>query len=298
MGMFVPTSLSAAIIDLRNQYGVARQFARSLPMGTASMKINRRRSGLTAHFTGENQPAGTATTLSFDFVELVAKDLEAVTYIPENLSQDSPMALADIVVGEIAYAFAVKEDACFFNGDGTSTYGNILGVVPKLNDGSHAASIVTAATGNLSFETLDMRDFHNAAATLPTYAQRGARWYFNRAGWAAGPERLMYAAGGNTTTTTAEGTQRQFLGYPVVFSETLNGTLSDQASTILCLFGDLGLSSTFGDRSGITIRSSSEAKFLERQLVVQGIERFDINNHDLGDNSTAGPVIALKTPAS
>jgi hypothetical protein len=34
------------------------------------------------------------------------------------------------------------------------------------------------------------------------------------------------------------------------------------------------------------------------QIAVRGKERFDINVHDLGDDTDAGPIVALKTPAS
>jgi hypothetical protein len=34
------------------------------------------------------------------------------------------------------------------------------------------------------------------------------------------------------------------------------------------------------------------------QLLLQGTMRFDIVHHSLGDNTTPGPVLALKTAAS
>jgi hypothetical protein len=34
------------------------------------------------------------------------------------------------------------------------------------------------------------------------------------------------------------------------------------------------------------------------QLLLQGTMRFDVVHHSLGDNTTAGPVVALKTAAS
>jgi hypothetical protein len=40
--------------------------------------------------------------------------------------------MGDDLAGEIAYAFALKEDQCGFIGDGTSTYGGMQGVCTKI----------------------------------------------------------------------------------------------------------------------------------------------------------------------
>jgi HK97 family phage major capsid protein len=63
--------------------------------------------------------------------------------------------------------------------------------------------------------------------------------------------------------------------------------------TVAILFGDLSLASTIGVRKGIVISSSKERYFEYRQVAIQATERFCINNHDLGDTSTAGPLVAL-----
>ena len=62
--------------------------------------------------------------------------------------------------------------------------------------------------------------------------------------------------------------------------------------TVYVLFGDLSLSTTFGDRRGITIARSAERYFEKRQIAIQTTERFCIVNHDIGDTSTAGPIVA------
>jgi HK97 family phage major capsid protein len=55
-----------------------------------------------------------------------------LTTVSNELNEDAFVNLADDVAGEIAYAFAKKEDECGFVGDGTSTYGGIEGVASKL----------------------------------------------------------------------------------------------------------------------------------------------------------------------
>ena len=58
-------------------------------------------------------------------------------------------------------------------------------------------------------------------------------------------------------------------------------------------YGDLALASTMGDRRGIRFRLSEDRYWELDQIGVKGTERFDIINHDIGDNTTAGPVVAL-----
>ena len=88
------------------------------------------------------------------------------------------------------------------------------------------------------------------------------------------------------------------MGYPVVISQVLNATLTAQASTIVGYFGDLRMASTIGSRREIRIDSSADRYFELDQLAIKGTERFDIVNHDVGDASNAGAMIAIKTAAS
>ncbi len=296
-GVLVPEVLLSTVIVLREQYGIFRRYAQVLPIGTESVVIPRQATGLTAYFPGQNQTT-TESEMSWDNATLTAKELAVLTRYPNTLAADAIIMLADTFAREIAYAFALKEDQCGFIGDGTSTYGGIHGAAVRINDGNHAASIHTAASGNVSFETLDVDDYLGAMAKLPEYAKINAKWYISSAGFEVSMARLMYNSGGNTVDSLAGGTGRSFLGYPVVISQVLNSTLGSDVSKIKCLFGDLSLSSTLGSRQEVTIEASRERYFEYRQSAIQGVERFDISNHDLGDGTTAGPLVALKTAAS
>lgn len=296
-GYLVPEILERTIIDLRETYGVFRREARTIPMGSDAVNIPRRTGGLTAYFVGENTEI-TESNKTWDNVALVAKKVAILTKWSTELDEDAIISLADDLAKEIAYAFSEKEDRCGFIGDGTSTYGGMVGIAVKINDGTHAASIHTALAGNTGFATLDMEDFNGVVGKLPLYARANAKWYVHASGAANSMERLAYAAGGNTVQTIGGGSGPSFLGYPIVFSQVLNSTLGADVSAIKLLFGDLSMSSTMGTRRGVMIKTSTERYIELDQLAIMGTERFDINNHDLGDNTTAGPIIALKTPGS
>lgn len=315
--ILVPDELSSRIIDLKENRGVFARYADIWPMTSDNLTVPRRLSGLTAYFVGD-QDATTESTMALDGITLSAKELAVLTRYPISLSEDTIINLGDRLTGEIAYAMADKEDQCGFNGDGTQTYGGIRGLVVIINDASHGNSVTTngstnggmvvAAAGGTSFGATVLTDYERMVGVLPAYAAANAAWYFSRAGFAAGPQRLIDAAGGNTNATLSSGgpgsllpgvdRRPTFLGYPVNITQVLNSTLSAQASTVVGFFGDLAMASSYGSRRMLGVASSTERYFEYRQVAIQGVERFDINNHDLGTTTAAGPIVGLKLSAT
>jgi HK97 family phage major capsid protein len=230
-------------------------------------------------------------------VNLVAKKLAVSCRMSSEVVEDALVNLADQVTMEFATSLAYKIDLCGWTADGTSSYGGMRGLVEKVNNGDHAASVHTAASGNTSFETLDIEDFLGAMGKLPIYARQGARWFVSPAGYAASIQRLKYAAGGVTGEEMGGGLVDSFLGYPVQVVHVMNSTLGADASAVKVLFGNVGLSSIYARRRDFSVRLFDQVYATTDQLLLQGTMRFDINHHSLGDGSTAGPVIALKTAA-
>ena len=296
-GYLVPPEFSTDIIDLRETYGVARQVARVVPMSSDTLPIPRRTGGLTAYFVGEASTI-TDSNKTWDQVNLVAKKLGALTLWSSELNEDAMISIGDDLAGEIAYAFSQKEDECYFNGDGTSTYGGITGVRSKLrNVDSTIANIkgLQVATGN-AYSEIVLSDFHGVLGKLPLYARNGAVWVMSATFFDTVAHKLQTAAGGNTVADIANGGVARFLGYPVVLSQVMPTTEAN--SQICALLGNFRLGSTFGDRRLLSLALSSEYKFAEDQLAIRGTERFDINVHDVGNTTAAGPIVGLITAAS
>ena len=296
-GYLVPPEFSTDIIDLRETYGVARQVARVVPMSSDTLTIPRRTGGLTAYFVGEASTI-TDSNKTWDQVNLVAKKLAALTLWSSELNEDAMISIGDDLAGEIAYAFSQKEDECYFNGDGTSTYGGITGVRSKLRGvDSTIANIkgLQVATGN-AYSEIVLGDFHGVLGKLPLYARNGAVWVMSATFFDTVAHKLQTAAGGNTVIDIANGGVARFLGYPVVLSQVMPTTEAN--SQICALLGNFRLGSTFGDRRLLSLALSSEYKFAEDQLAIRGTERFDINVHDVGNTTAAGPIVGLITAAS
>lgn len=309
-GYLVPEEIDNDLIDLREQFGVFRQFARVVPMSSDTKGRRRRSGGLTAYFVGEGG-TGTESTKSWDWVQLTAKKLMVLATMTSELNEDSVIDIGVDLSGEIAYAFANKEDDCGFNGDGTSTYGNIVGVRNKLlNLDSTRANISGLFVGaDNIWSGLLLTDFEQVTARLPVYADTpNVRWFCHKKFYHTVMLRLQLAAGGNDAANIAAGAPPTFLGYPVVFTQIMPKAEADDQ--VCALLGDLRLAADFGDRRMTTIAFSGDASvggvsmFETDQMAIRGTERFDINVHDVGDsNATAasqnpGPVVGLLTAAS
>lgn len=292
-GVLVPIEVETAIIDLREQYGVARQRCRIRPMGRDSLTIPVRDGGLTAYAVGEAAEI-TASDKKWKNVELTARKWGVLGKYSSEIAEDAIISMADDLTQEMAYAFAAKEDDCLFNGDGTSTYHGIKGLANAVA----AGSIYTAAAGNLKFGTLDLADFEGCIGALPEYPGIQPAWFISKAGCWASMMSLINAAGGNTAETLSGTRTPVFLGYPVVWSPVLNKTLTDQASTIVAYFGDLRLAVEFGSRRGMAVKVSDQRYFENDQIGILGTERYDIVVSSPGTATAAGAVVALKTPAA
>lgn len=293
----IPDELSSVILTLRETYGVFRRNAQAWPMASDTLIINRNQSAITPYFVGE-ATAITSSNPTLDTVQLVAKKLGALVYVPRELAADAIINVGDWVAQSFAYAFALKEDQCGFIGDGTSTYGGIRGLMTKIDDGNHANAIFTGATGHTAFSTLTLADFNGVVGLLPIYARPRAKWYISAVGYANSMQRLQYAGGGNATMDIGAGTAAAFLGFPVELVQVMNTTTGAQTSTCVCALGDLSLAAAFGVRADMTVDTSEHYAFNTDQTAIRAIERFDINVHSLGDTNINSPIIALKTPGS
>lgn len=308
-GYLVPLEFSRDIIDLREMYGVFRRFAKVVPMMSDQKLVPRRRSGLTVYNPGEGS-AITESQKGWDMVTLAAKKFAVLALYSSELDEDSMINIGDDLAGEISYAFSNKEDECGFNGDGTSTYFGITGARKKLQNlsatvGDIAGLVVATGTGYASsWGATVLTDFNAVIGKLPQFAETPrAGWFCHKAYWATVMQKLALAAGGVTASEIREGSRTPtFLGYPVNIAQVL--PKSPAVSQIPVLLGDLYLASTFGDRRAVTLAYSTDYKFAEDQLAIRGIQRVDINVHDVGNadgtaaNRVEGPIVGLITATS
>ncbi len=297
-GVLTNDELSSEIIRLVEEFGAFPANARNVTMNSDTLLIARRTGGLSAKPIGENA-APESTNVTFDNVQLVAKLWGVDNRVPMSLMEDSVISLGDAMAVETAQAFSEAYDNAGFIGTGNgSLYHGTVGVAVAINDGTHAASVVTADTGNNTFgggtSGLDLSDYTNVVARLPLYARRNAKWYISPAGYGSSMLRLMMAASGNNQADVAGGANLSFLGFPVVLVHPLESRLTGTANQIACLFGDLSQACTMGTRREISVKTDA-SRFVEfDQLLTFATARVAMVAHDLGDSSKAGPLVALK----
>lgn len=305
----IPEEFGRDLIDLRERYGVVRRLFRNVPMMSDTRTDPRRSGGLTAYFVTEGA-AGTESNKTWDNVGLTAKDLMVLSRYTNQVGMDAVISVGDDLAGEIAYAFAYKEDLCGFIGDGSNTYGGIRGVSPALYAAAGSPTTTSAGgiivgAGNL-FSELTLANFHSVVGLLPQYADtQNAVWACHRSFYFGTMQRLELASGGVPAMEIREGNRRPrplFLGYPVEMTQVMPST--DSNTQICALLGDFSLATAFGDRQQDEIAFSehatigSENVFERNQIAIRGTERFDINVHDVGSSSAAGPIVGLLSAAS
>lgn len=300
-GYLVPTEFDNTIIDLRETYGIFRKYAKVVPMMSNTKTYPRRRGGLTAYYVGEGEPI-TDSTKQWDRVQLTAKKLAVLTLMTSELVEDAAISIGDDLAGEIAYAFAKAEDAAGFIGDATSTYGGIMGLTQRLltvDPNSNPANVAGIQVGTgTGFSGLVLGDFTKLMGILPQYVRTigTPRFFASQNFFNSVMTQIRLSAGGVTAAEIAAGANlEEFLGYPVIISQQLP---SVSATGLACFFGDLSLAALFGDRRQTTLALSEHLAFANDELALRGIERYDINVHDVGTtktatNAIAGPIVGL-----
>lgn len=296
-GNLVVPEVLAQILRLVNTYGQYPSNVRNQTMASEIMQVPRRVGGLTAYVVGEAQEP-TQSDATWDRVTLTAYKYAVQNRQSTELLQDSIVSIGDALTEEFAQAFAVKIDAVGFNGTGSGGDASVTGLVPLLNNGSHTASLITAPTGEVGFETFSLDTAIQVIARLQPYARTGAKWFISPAGYALFMQRIMMHAGGVTPSDIAGETAPRFLGYPVVLCNALDGTVGSDLGKVKALFGNLQQSSMLGTRRAMSMRISDQRLIELDQVMMIANTRIAINNHTVGSDTVAGPVVALKTHAT
>ena len=301
-GALVFQDFSNTIIRLVEKFGVAMNLAQRVTMSSDTLLVPKRLTGVTGYWIGENTTITTSDPTA-TMVQLVAKKLAIATKVSNELLADNAISVADWLAQEYATEMAARVDDAFFNGTGTSSYGGIRGLV-QIDDGTHTASVSSAASGNTTVASLDIDDYLAALAKLPRYAIGTSAWYMHPSVYHNSVQRMMLSngtvgsanvgalAGGNTAANLAQGTPNTFLGLPVVWVLKMDATPT--TGEIAAYVGDLSLSSIMATKNDMQIASSTDRYFEADQTAFRAVQRLDINHHSLGDTSDAGPVVALK----
>jgi HK97 family phage major capsid protein len=303
-GYTVPNIVSSDLIWLREMYGVARRNSRIYPMSSDTLLVPSATASTTVYYASE-ATAITASDITFGQVSLAAKKLAVLTIASKELGEDTVIDLGAALARDMAYAIAKEEDNACFNGDGTSTYGSITGILQAVyglnaTKANIAGVVVGAALSGAAFSNFTLANFQAMVAKLPTYADN-AKWYMHKDLFFNGVADKLIALGGNAILDIQNAyTQAPTLfGYPIEWVQNMPKTAA--ATTPVAILGDLSKGAAFGDRRAMTVEVSDQVKFVEDALTYKATERFAFNAHDVGNVSgtasarVPGSLIVLAT---
>ena len=306
-GYTVPEIVSSSLIWLRNEFGVARRYSRIYPMTSDTLNVPNASTSTTTYYPSE-ATAITASDVTFSQVQLLAKKLAILTIVSKELNEDTVIDFGAMLAQDFAYGLALAEDAAAFQGDGTSTYGSITGIMPKIKALSatyaNIASMVVGATGSSSaLSSLTLANWQSMVAKLQPYATN-PRWFMHKSVFYNGCADKLIALGGNAIMDiqNAYGTEPTLFGIPISFVQNMPSATG--ASVDLAVLGDLSKGVAFGDRRGVSVEVSDQVKFIEDALTFKATERYAFNAFDVGNvNATVssqvpGSLIVLQASAS
>ena len=277
-GAVIPDEFIADII--RNVEAVGRIYTRMrrIPLVTlGDTTIPKRTAGLTAYWMSPATDI-TQSGVTLGTVVLSPKKLTAMTGVPNEFFRSRLLVnLGNFIGTEIVYSIAYALDNAAVNGDGTSTYGEITGILQ-----SATLTTVTLAAHQTG-ATADEDDLDNIDQNLTNdYAQDGATWLMNlgmvkrfKNLRSATGERLVWDGGGGGLPATLN-------GYPFLTSSRFPAVASVTAGTSFCAFGDLALSHMLGMLQDIGVTMSEHVWFGSDATAVRGITHANIQEAETG----------------
>jgi HK97 family phage major capsid protein len=295
-GILVPDVWEDAIWNLKEPRGIARQYANVVPMSGPVHKRIKFQGDQNVYFVGEGV-APTASDLQYGFTTLSAKKLGHLTYVTYELADDALVNVVDEITREAAYALTDREDKCLFVGDGTSTFGGVVGLRYAYQglveaaggtwatDGNKAnLASATVATAN-AWSGVTRNDIASLRGKVRQNGQTDLAYFCSSAFYYDVMAKTAYAAGGVTATEIVNGVpQERYDGYPVVMVETMPS--ESAANDIPVYFGSMSAAVDFGDLKSTTVETDKNIRTQIWEIVTT--ERFDINVHDIGNyNATA-----------
>lgn len=261
-GFSVPQPLSDQLINLKEEYGHARQSCRRVVMGATTWQVPKITGHSVVYYPAE-AAAITESDLTFSQITLTAKKMAGLVKMSSEIAEDSIISMLDTVVEDLAWGFSKAEDDNLFTG-GSIYAGGIEG-------DANVADTNVASVGALALTDL-------TAMVVASGQERGLnpKFYMNPTLWNGQVRDLLNAAGGNASADVAAGVQRSLFGYEVVLCNAVPGASSSTSGDLLAVFGDLGVSHYFGDRRQLSFKVLDQLFAVNDQIGVVCTSRIDI----------------------
>lgn len=262
-GFAVPDPLSNQLINLLEDYGIARQACQRIVMSSDNWSVPKVTAQASISYPAE-AAAISDSDLTFSQISLSATKLAALVKMSTEISEDAVISMVDTVTQSIAYSIAIAEDDNLFNGVAGGVNANGIAGDASVDD-TNVASLAALALTDIT-----------ACATGIGNPVRGASnsFYVNPTVYHGQIRDLVNAAGGNTIADLEGGQRPLLMGYPVVLTNILPA--APASGELVAVFGDLRLGCYFGDRRSLTFKTLNELYAANDQIGIQATERIDI----------------------
>ena len=260
-GYLVPVEFRASVIEQLIKEAVIRPRATVIPMGRDKMEIPAQAGGVTAYWTGENDPL-TESNPTFGQIVLNTNKLTGLSYMSRELFADTAVNVSDYITRMFAKKFAAEEDLKFVTGSGTGE--------PKGLREYTVADLPQAST------SLTGDDLIALFYTLPVQYRAKAVWIMPNL--AIKLVRTLKSAidGRYIWTDGLQDAPATILGRPVLEQNDIPVDLGTGGDETEIWFGDLSYY-LIGDRQTMEVETTTQGAgtFEKHQVAIKLIERLD-----------------------
>jgi HK97 family phage major capsid protein len=289
-GFLVEEDVASEVIELLRPASVVMSLNPIVvPMPSGNMTMNRRATGSSAAYIGEQQ-AAPSTGVTFGQVKLSAKKLAALIPISNDLLRSSGTAIDQIVRDDLVASLAQRGDLAFIRGAGTEfspkglrfqTLGTSFATTHVL---AQSGSTVAAVKSDLARLELALTN-----ADIPML----------RPGWLMAPRTESFLknltdANNNTVFPEMERGQLRSKPYRITTQIPVNlGGGTNESELYLADFAQV----VVGEHMGIEVAMSTEAAYIDANSTMQAAFSRDetlmraIQQHDIGMRHLAGVAI-------
>lgn len=291
-GFLVPEDVSSEVIELLRPASVVTAMGpRIVPMPNGNMTTNRRASGATFGYGGEQQDAK-ATGVTFGQVKLSAKKLSGIIPVSNDLLRSSSIAVDRMIRDDAVEDAAQIQDRHFLRGAGTEYAPR--GLRFQHTGTSFADSHVLTMTASPDLQKVD-----NDLGRLEL-ALGNANLPFTGAHWIMSPRTAMYLTNlrdGNGNKAYPEMSGNMLRKKPVHITTEIPDNLGGGTESEIMLA--LPSQILVGEHMGIEIAMSTEAAYKDSQGTMQAAFSRDetlmrmIMQHDIGLRHLAAVAILI-----
>lgn len=263
----LPTAYSGEVVELVATYGTARRFGTVFPLPAGTFKLPKLTTdpafGLIAMSAAISQKAP-----AFGWVTFAAEKWGGLVILPNELDEDSIVAVGQFVARYAARQMAKIEDIVFWSADGSGTYDNLSGLQKLVVDN---AKIVTLGGGLTHHADIQLADLRSVRATVDSPALQMGRYFMHPSfeqflcGLNSDGDKPYVANGANGATL--DGFRIEWVDVLPAFSASAN------AAQVPVIFGDVSYH-YLGTRGGMRFDQSDAPGFATDQLYIRALERF------------------------